>query len=228
MLKICVRATLILTLLSASNSNAQSQERCLIPPSGYGSVRLEHDPVDLLDIGIDIGLASEGFLTIGGTVVGSPTGGHTMTVGPYDPASGRLYVWGWFKNGWVNVDTFERSDIRPRLYSPADDIDDVTYIDRSKALGVQFYSGWTAPHWLTGRQSYRVFVLSGTEMIRLRALEELQLRYVGDDPEVNLAVFSDVTSGALGTNDVVWFDGTDIVQPPDNLDLPIRWCQLEH
>lgn len=227
-LKIFFGATFVLTLLTATNTNAQSRERCLIPPSGYASVRFEQDPADLLELGVDIGLVSEGTLSIGGTRLRSPTGSWTITVGPYDPASGRLYLWGWFKNGWVNVHTFEQDDIRPGLYSPADDIDDVTYIDRSEALGVQFYSGWTAPHWLTGRQSYRVFVLSGTKMTRLRALEELQLRYVGDDPEVNLAVFSDVTSGALKPNDVVWFDGTDIVQPPDNLDLPIRLCEVEN
>lgn len=160
-------------------------------------------------------------------MVSSPTGDFTFTAGPYDPASGRLYIWGWFKNGWVNLNTLEQSDIRSRLYSPADDIDDVTYIKRSDALGVQFYSGWTAPHWLTGRQSYRVFVLSGTEMTRLRALEELQLRYVGDDPEVDLAVFTNVPSGALRTKDVVWFDGANIVQPPDSLELPIGWCGVE-
>jgi hypothetical protein len=221
MLKICFRVTFILTLLSATNSNAQSEERCLVPDRSGAS--LEREPTDFLDIGIDIGLASEGFLTIGGTIVGSPTGDHTFSTGSYDPASGRLYIWGWFQNGWVNVRTLEQDDIRPRLYSPADDIDDVTSISRSEALGVQFYSGWTAPNWLTGRQSYKVFMLSGTEMISIKALEELQMRYVGDDPVTNLAVFTDTTMG-YKWNDLVWFDGTDIVQPPDNLDLPIRWC----
>lgn len=59
--KICFRTVFALTLLTATNSDAQTQERCLIPPSGYADLHLGKDPVDFPELGINIGLASEGF-----------------------------------------------------------------------------------------------------------------------------------------------------------------------
>lgn len=153
-------------------------------------------------------------------------GDLTADAGPYDPASQRLYVWGFFQNGWIEVieagGTWyfgESGTIGPRLYEPADDIEDVTPIERSAVLGIQFYIGYTAPHWLTGSQSYRVYQISGSEMLRVAELEAGRYRYVGDDLAAGLAVF--VPDGVAWDRNnleaLVWYDGTEIVSPPAHL-----------
>lgn len=156
----------------------------------------------------------------------------TSTVGPYDPASRRLYIWAFDRNGWIEVleaaGTWvfgERGIIEPKLYFPADDIEDVTAIARSALLGVQFYSGFTAPHWLTGGQSYRVYRISGTEMSRVPELEAGRLQYLGDDLVAGLAVFAPAHAPWSRNPEVlVWYDGTGIVPPPADLSPPTGWC----
>ncbi len=156
----------------------------------------------------------------------SPAGDFTADAGPYDPVSRRLYIWGYFENGWIEVlqagETWyfgESGTIRPTLYEPADDIEDVTPIERSAVLGVQFYIGYTAPHWLTGAQSYRVYQISGPEMSRVPELEAGRYGYVGDDQAAGLAVFVPAGSSWNGSNTeaLVWYDGTEIVSPPAHL-----------
>jgi hypothetical protein len=227
MLKACCFGLILITGLNTTNATAQdqSEQRCIVPDSP--SVNLERDPNDFLNIGIDVGIAYEGFLTIGGSIVGSPTGDFTITAGPYDPSNGRLYIWGYFRNGWVNVHNLERGVIRPSLHQPISDIEDVTFVRRSEALGVQFYSGWTAPHWFTRRQSFRVFMISGNDMTRVPELEELQLHYVGDDPVLDLAVFASGSPRSLQYDDPVWFDGTKIVPRPEGWERPVQRCRIE-
>ena len=218
-------AFLLLGLLSAAHASAQGKEHCFVPPNN--DVRLEREPSDLFDLGITIGIAYEGFLYIDGRVVPSPTGDITIAAGPYDPTSGRLYIWGYDENGWVDLRTLEQGGVRPILYSPASDIEDATYIKRSEVLGVQFYSGWTAPHWFSRQQSYRVYALSGTDMTRVKALEREQLRFVGDDIEAKLAVFAPVEErSTLGFETWVWFDGTQILPHSEHL-KPIKRCSRD-
>ncbi|MGR3660931.1 MAG: hypothetical protein ACU0CA_07035 [Paracoccaceae bacterium] len=81
----------------------------------------------------------------------------------------------------------ESGMIQPALYDPADDIADVEVIERSEVLGIQFYSGFTSPHWLTGSQTYRVYQISEAGMSRVKELEGQKFRYLGDD-----------TSGLIG------------------------------
>lgn len=207
------------TLLLVSQSIAQNPERCIV--RAEQGVTLEREATDFLGIGTEIGIAYEGFLTIGGVIVGSPTGDFTFTAGPYDPSNQRLYIWGYFKNGWVNLETKEKNVLRPYLYSPKHDIEDVVPVLRSDVLGVQFYSEWTSPNWLTGRQKYRMFILSEDGMRRVEALEKEHLYYVGDDVLTGLAGFA--PEGRLSEG-LVWFDGVSVVRQPGDLQTPSRFC----
>jgi hypothetical protein len=157
----------------------------------------------------------------------------TLVAGPYDPVSQRLYLWGFDKNGWIEVDEVadswvfgEGGIIEPRLYEPADDIEDVTLIARSEILNVQFYSGYTAPHWLTGRQSYQVYQIRGLEKTRVPELEAGKLGYVGDDLTAGLAVFAPVGAPWGNSPEVLtWYDGSEIVAPPAGLPQPKGFCR---
>lgn len=163
----------------------------------------------------------------------SPTGDLTVVAGPYDPVNQRLYLWGFFKNGWIEVDEVADTwvfgvsgTIEPRLYEPADDIEDVTVIERSEVLGIQFYSGYTAPHWLTGRQSYRVYQIRGLEQTRVPELEAGNLGYVGDDLAAGLAVFAPAgVSWGSSPEVLVWYDGYGIVARPAGLPQPEGLCR---
>lgn len=163
----------------------------------------------------------------------SPTGDFTVSAGPYDPISQRLYLWGYYQNGWIEVDNTtsgtwvigEGSTIEPKLYSLPDDIEDVTEIKRSAVLGSLFYSGFTAPHWLTGNQSYRVYELRGTEMLRIYELENSAVRYIGDDPNTGLAAFGPLQESWMSSPELlVWYDGVEIVIPNADFSPPREWC----
>lgn len=177
-------------------------------------------------------------LSVDGVVQGdpvwSPTGDFTFSVGPYDAASKRLYSWGYFDSGWIEVfynDTFgywqfgESDTLRPKLYEPADDIEDVQLVHISSALGVLFYSGFTAPHWLTGSQSYRVYRIDGQEMARLQELEDRKMWYVGDDLINGLAIFAPL--GARWSdkpNALMAYDGNQIFDNETNFGA--GWCHV--
>jgi len=126
----------------------------------------------------------------------SPTGDLTSSFSAYDPESHRLYVWGFSENGWIEVlhagESWlfgERSKITPRLYNPKHDIEDVVPVRMNEALGSLFYHGYTAPHWLTGTQSYRFFQINGTDMRRIKIAEDKILTYFRDDPTTGMAIF---------------------------------------
>lgn len=163
----------------------------------------------------------------------SPAGDFAFLAGPYDPLSQRLYIWGFDRNGWIEAvqaaDTWvfgESGVIEPKLYHPADDIEDVTEIQRSEILRVLFYSGYTAPHWLTGKQSYRVYQISGPEMLRVPELEAGMLDYVGDDLKTGLAVFAPAGLPWVERPDLlVWYDGAGIVASPAGLPPPTGFCR---
>lgn len=163
----------------------------------------------------------------------SPTGEFTFSAGPYDPVSQRLYLWGYHQNGWIEVDNTssgawvfgESSTIEPSLYSHSDDIEDVTGIKRSATLETQFYSGFTAPHWLTGSQSYRVYEVRGAEMLRIFELENRVLSYIGDDPTTGLAAFGPLEESWMSNPELlVWYDGIEIVIPDADFSRPLKWC----
>ncbi|RBW45840.1 hypothetical protein DS901_01560 [Loktanella sp. D2R18] len=172
-----------------------------------------------------ISIPSEGMLKLHiGAVeteaVWSPTGDFIFGLGPYDPDSGRVYVYGWFVNGWINVlddgeiwRFGESGTIHPNLYDPPDDIDDVQGIHRSSVLGRQFYSGYTKPHWLTGFQSYRVYEIIDTEMLRVPVLERDMLRYYKDDVNNGFATFVSVSANFRDPEEIlVLYDGIEITQ----------------
>jgi len=158
----------------------------------------------------------------------SPTGDFTFSFGPYDPASQRLYIWGYWENGWVEVrsQVLETQEViwrfgasgllEPRLYEPIDDIEDVVPLQPSPATGVIFYQGYTAPHWLTGGQSYRVYKIDGAEMTLLRKEEARRLAYVGDDPITGMAVFWSAHEGWI------WYDGDNFIEPEDGEIGPVQ------
>ena len=158
-------------------------------------------------------------------VADSPFGDFTSMLGPFDPETGRLYVWAYFDQGWVEVFRagegweFGASEpVRPRLYDSEDDIDDVRPIDRSHALGVQIYSGVLSPVFGSAR-GYRFFVLKGEIQRRVPEAEALELRYAGDDPVNGRAVLispRDPSRLHLLDHDYVWYDGTAIIAPTDD------------
>ncbi|MEM7731243.1 MAG: hypothetical protein AAF280_00485 [Pseudomonadota bacterium] len=201
-----------LAILGASPTNAQEEARCIQANTDRMDLRREALPFPGLDI--RIGIAYEGFLQIGDKVFPSPTGDINGSAGPYDAEYNILYIWGYWTNGWINIDTGESDRIRPNLYDPPNDIEDVTGIRRSHALGMQFYSGWTGHRaWLIGPREYRVYKIEGRNLVRIRELEDNHLRYMGDDPLTNLAVFFPRSEGSY-PDDLIWFDGERIVDPP--------------
>ncbi len=200
-------------------------ERCISRQHQPTGVGLSPQPVAVHGLEPLVSLHREGHLRLHGTDWPSPVGGLTYVAGPYDPASRRLYLWGFDKNGWIAMNLSESGTIEPRLYYPADDIEDVAPIARSEVLGVQFYSGYTAPHWLTGSQSYRVYQISGPEMSRVPELEAGTLDYVGDDLATGFAVFAPVGASWVGSPEMlIWYDGAEIVRPPADLPPPKGFC----
>ena len=202
---------------------------------------LGENPVSIPGLDPQISKPSEGKIELhsgssaGRDVVWSPVGDFTSAVGPYDPKSQRLYIWAYFSSGWIEI--IEESGawrfgdsgtVEPKLYYPADDIEDVTLVTRSEALEVQFYSGFTKPHWLSGNQAYRVYQNDGETFSRVAVLEESKLRYLGDDPIAQLAVFVPHDLGrTMKSGDLIWFDGQDIVDAPTGLERPMIWCHLQ-
>lgn len=208
--------------------------RCISRQHQPTGISLGREPAAVHGLEPLVSLPSEGHLTLGCcSDQPSPVGDLTFIAGPFDPESQRLYLWGFDRNGWVEAvqtaDTWvfgESGVIEPRLYHPADDIEDVTQIERSEVLGVQFYSGYTAPHWLTGSQSYRVYQISGSEMTRVPELEAGRLAYLGDDLDTGFAVFAPAGASWVSNPDVlVRYDGAMIATPPTHPPPPARWCQ---
>lgn len=127
-------------------------ERCISRQHQPTGVGLSPQPVAVHGLEPLVSLHREGHLRLHGTDWPSPVGDLTHVAGPYDPASRRLYLWGFDRNGWIEVVEVagawifgESGTIEPRLYESADDIEDVTAIERSEILGVQFYIGYTRP-----------------------------------------------------------------------------------
>lgn len=226
-------------LLTPAAQAAGDAERCISRQHQPTGVGLGRTPAAIRELAPLVSLPAEGRLKLGFPSSDccsdwvSPTGDLTAVAGPYDPERRRLYLWGFDTNGWIEVDEVAGTwmfgaggTIEPRLYEPADDIEDVTAIARSEVLGLQFYSGFTAPHWLTGRQSYRVYRISGPEMTRVPELEAGNLHYVGDDPAAGLAVFAPVGASWANSPDVLpWYDGSAIVAPPAGLPPPSGLCR---
>lgn len=214
-------------------------ERCVSRQHQPDGVGLSRTPAAIRGLEPLVSIPTEGHLKLNAVSSDccskwlSPTGDWTFFAGPYDPVSQRLYLWGFDKNGWIEVDEVadswvlvESGTIEPRLYQPADDIEDVTPIQRSEVLGLQFYSGYTAPHWLTGSQSYRVYQIKGLEQTRVPELEAGNLGYVGDDLAAGLAVFAPVGASWGNSPEVLaWYDGSEIVAPSGGLPPPEGFCR---
>lgn len=213
-------------MLAIGSADADETNHCI--STRAASFRLEREPVAIAGLDLPVSLPREGFVQVGEMIRPSPVGDFTNSAGPFDPASQRLYLWAYSQNGWINVRTGESGVIRPPLYFPANDVEDSTFIERSEVLGVQFYSGYTAPHWLTGAQFYRVYQIDGAEMTRVAALEARMLRYVGDDPEAGLAVFA--RADVLWPRDLsslAWYDGERITSTfPSGPPVRTRRCDL--
>lgn len=231
--------TVLLILLATMVDRAYAEEpdlNCIKRPSQ--NVRLSRVPAKITDLKPQVSIPVEGYIKLHfnnsdtSSMWLSPTGDFTFAAGPYDPNTKRLYIWGYFNSGWIEVQheagtwLFGQSGtIRPKLYYPADDIEDVEIIERSEVLGVQFYSGFTAPHWLTGSQTYRVYQMSGADMSRVGELDIRNLRYLGDDQVKRFAVFA--PNGSHWTQDpavLVWYDGVRIIEPAPGAAIPNRWC----
>lgn len=163
----------------------------------------------------------------------SPTGDLSILAGPFDPTNGHLYIWGFFANGWIEVEQVgdvwlfgEQGRIRPLLYGGQTSQDNVSHIKRSAALGMQFYSGYTRPHWLTGTQSYRVYSVAGPDVLRIRALEIEGYSYVGDLLASGLAVFAAQRRQPEGwpLETLIFFDGSQRVEAPKSFPPMINRC----
>jgi len=229
-------STILIVCAVGAAENDEPSHSCIIQPNEQ--VRLSRVPAMIAGLDPQVSIPVEGHLKLhfvssdSSSMRLSPTGDFTHVAGPYDPVSRRLYIWGYFLNGWVEIqkdaNTWrfgESGKVEPLLYHPADDIEDVTLVERSEALGVQFYIGFTAPNWLTGRQSYRVYQITGTEMSRVPILEDHKLWYVGDDPASGLAVFAPNGSRWASQPDLlVWYDGTQIVEQVPENSTHYRWC----
>lgn len=214
-------------------------ERCISRQHQPTGVGLSRTPAAIRGLKPRVSIPNEGYLKLNFVSSDccserfSPIGDWTFVAGPYDPVSQRLYLWGFDKNGWIEVnevaDTWvfgESGTIEQTLYAPADDIEDVTRIARSEILNMQFYGGYTAPHWLTGRQSYQVYQIRGLEETRVPELEAGKLYYVGDDLTAGFAVFAPVgASWRSGPEVLTWYDGSEIVAPPPGLPHPKGFCQ---
>lgn len=219
-------------LLLGTNAHAERDpDRCISRQHQPTGVSLSREPTAIHGFDPLVSMSSLGRLKLHSSSTDccsewpSPVGDLTVLAGPYDPASERLYLWSFYRNGWIEpveaAGTWyfgEGGVIEPELYFPADDIEDVTVVERSEVLGVQFYSGYTAPHWLTGGQSYRVYQITGSEMRRVPELEAGRLHYVGDDPDAGFAVFA--PAGGSGADDpqlLIWYDGAEIARPSPDL-----------
>ncbi len=237
--------SLALTLILVSPTQAKSTgvvASCFVRPAVPVGFKNRGDPVAISGLVPQVRMPYEGALQLvpapgreNGNRAWSPTGDFTSVVGPYDPVSRRLYVWGYDTVGWIEVfpqsGTWlfgESGKIRPQLFDPGDDGkgDAVRSVQRSDVLGLQFYEGWTPVHWLTGRQSYRYFTIAGTQMRRVPELEHRNLRYIGDDPVAGMAVFlpSDV-SWSDRRGKLVWFDGAHVIEPGSDDAIPDAPCE---
>lgn len=230
-------STILLACAVSAAENEVPFPNCIVQPSGPSS--LSRIPAVIPNLDPQVSIPLEGYVKLHfessdtDSMWPSPTGDFTFTAGPYDPASQRLYLWGYFSNGWIEVRQaagglwlFDQSDtIEPLLYYPAHDIEDVSLIERSETLGLQFYSGFTSPHWLTGSQSYRFYQIAGTKMSRVAALESRNLIYLGDDPSSGLAALAPFGSRwSQNTELLVWYDGVRIVERAPRKEIPHSWC----
>lgn len=228
---------LILTTLIVEKATADVHNfDCIERPSP--SVSIGRVPVKVVGLDPQVSSPIGGFLKLHFTNSDSdskwrsPTGGFSFSAGPYDPKSKRLYIWGYFANGWIEVRYMagtwlfgQSGPIQPNLYYPADDIEDVEVIERSEVLDMLFYSGFTSPHWLTGSQTYNVYQIFGEDMSRIKELEPQKLHYLGDDLANRMAVFAPVGSRWTQNPDVlVWYDGKRIIQPTSGAVIPNHWC----
>lgn len=237
-----IQCSLLLFTVGFLSQSAHAEDdpgHCISREHQPSGASLSREPTAVHGLGPLVSLPSEGQLKLHTMAADccsswhSPTGDWTFSAGPYDPLSQRLYVWGFDRNGWIEAvqtaDTWvfgESGLIEPRLFHPADDIEDVTEIERSEILGVQFYSGYTAHHWLTGNQSYRVYQIRGLEMSRVPELEAGMLEYMGDDLAAGLAVFAPAGASWVSNPEMlIWYDGVGIVMPPANLPPLIGLCR---
>lgn len=238
-----IQACILITLGALSHgAHADGAERCISRQHNPTGVSLSRTPAAIHGLTPQVILSAEGHLKLVSdssdccSATYSPIGDLTTAAGPYDPASRRLYLWGPAGNGWIEVeavaDTWilgESGTIEPKLHEVADNInygDYATMIERSEILGLQFYSGYTAPHWLTGGQSYRVYQFNGAEETRVTELEAGNLDYLGDDLVAGLAVFAPAgVPWGINPERLVWYDGTGIVAAPHGLPPPTGFCR---
>ncbi|KRS16450.1 hypothetical protein [Roseovarius indicus] len=237
-------ALLALILNPVSPLRAETSDTgadCFERPSALAWLHNHGDPVAVPGLLPRVRIPVEGFLELvpapgreDGERALSPTGDFTFAVGPYDPVSRRLYLWAYFKVGWIEVyqssGTWvfgEGGTLRPRLYDSSQDGkgDSVRHVRRSEALGLQFYGGWTAEHWLTGWRSYRFYQIRGAGMTRVPEIEARGLRYLGDDPVAGMAVLVP-TEGAWAdrVGNLVWYDGSRVIEPGAEDSIPGRHC----
>jgi hypothetical protein len=241
-------ASLCVLLVTALTSPTQAEDssataRCIVRPAGSIGLHNRGDPVSVSGLMPQIRIPSEGELQLAPVPnsqtenrAWSPTGDATSTVGPYDPVTQRLYVWGYFEAGWIEVlsqsGTWlfgEKGKIKPRLYERRDKAragGRMQEVRRSDVLGYQFYEGWTAHHWLTSQQTYRSYELVGTKMRRALELERRNLIFVGDDPVARMAVFvpNDVPWMDWQGN-LVWYDGIAVIEPSADQKIPNAFCK---
>lgn len=232
---------LVFAAILAISKEAHTTEHCLTRPEGPVPLERFNVPANVPGLEPDVVSPYEGRLQFFfpdknelGHDAWSPTGDTTPVIGPYDPDTGHLYAWGYLDNGWIEITKQSGSwifgkdgTISPRLFDAWKDGrgDSVESILRSPVLGVQFYSGTTAEHWLTKHKSYRVYKIEGSKMTRVPELEDRSLHYIGDDPNAKMAVFAPVT--AFGTDwgrHFVWFDGKAIVEPSSDSEIPDSFC----
>lgn len=227
----------------SQGAHADGAERCISRQHNPTGVSLlSRTPAAIRGLTPQVILSAEGHLKLifngsdSYSARYSPIGDLTAAAGPYDPASRRLYLWGPARNGWIEVgavaDTWifgESGIIEPKLHEVAENInhgDYATMIQRSEVLGLQFYSGYTAPHWLAGGQSYRVYQFSGAEEARVPELEAGNLDYLGDDLVAGLAVFAPAGVPWVNNPELLsWYDGVGIVAAPAGFPPPTGFCR---
>lgn len=243
MFNLRIRACVLTTLGALSQgAHADGVERCITRQHNPTGVSLSRTPAVINGLTPQVILSAEGYLKLifdssdCCSAWYSPIGDLTFAAGPYDPASRRLYLWGPARNGWIEVEAVagtwvfgESGTIEPKLHEVADNInygDYATMIERSEVLGLQFYSGYRSPHWLTGSQSYRVYQFSATEETRVPELEAGNLDYLGDDLVAGLAVFAPAGLPWVERPDLlVWYDGAGIVAYPAGFPPPTGFCR---
>lgn len=224
-------------------TSGHASDACLLPGQTVSPLKRFDVPTTVAGLDPDILSPSEGKLQFFfesdpryGPEAWSPTGDFSLGVGPYDPVEDVLYVYGYFENGWIEAIEergfwrFGESGVfSPHLNDPPRDrSDSVNGIVRSPMLGVQFYQGTEQKHWLTRQRYYRVYQVSGSELMRVPELEEGKLRYLGDDPNSGMAVF--IPHGAPRTewsSTAVWYDGNSIVKPKPGQVIPVETCKDE-